>query len=96
MIRFLNIFEHINILLYSEAFENIGGEKIIELLVKYGSDMTEKDRNGMYGIHLAAINGNCGIICRLLEYDRENEEKHRKSKNYKNDTMQYTFLICFG
>ena len=48
------------------------------MLLDHGADINLKDGNGMHGIHLAAINGNCGIIEKLLDYYKEKKEKHRK------------------
>ena len=83
----MGVFLDLNILFNSEAFENFGGVEIIEALVFKGSDMKKRDKNGMLGIHLAAINGNCGIIKKLLEYDKENKNDVRKSRTYKNYTI---------
>ena len=48
------------------------------MLLENGADITLRDDNGMHGIHLAAINGNCGIIEILLNHYEENKEKRRK------------------
>ena len=61
--------------------ENKGGGEIIEKLIARGANKELRDRNGMLGIHLAAINGNCEIIEKLLNC--EYQAKQRKSKIYK-------------
>ena len=48
---------------------------IIDKLVVHGADIRLWDANGMLGIHLAAINGNCGIIRKLLDIEKESGEK---------------------
>ena len=65
----------------SDDVENEGGGEIIERLIAGGASKDLRDRNGMLGIHLAAINGNCEIIEILLNC--ENQEEKRKSKIYK-------------
>ena len=71
--------------------ENIGGGMIIDKLVEHGANIRRKDRHGMLGIHLAAINGNCGIIQKLLDITRRVQEIVLNLKSYQNQRGASSF-----